>query len=91
MNRNALLTTAVLFCLATSALAGDKKQNAQPQSQETRQTQRAGSDADTSVDHTASTKSDCPEKKHSKRKHQQSEPERDSQVPQNQVEYGGGG
>ena len=33
MKRNAFLITAVLFCLATSALAAENKQDAQPQPQ----------------------------------------------------------
>lgn len=93
--RNALLITAALFCLATSALAADEKQNAQPQPNQTEQTQMARNDADGSMDHASSAKSDCMPKagKHSKPKknEQQDDPEGDPQASQNQVEFGGGG
>jgi hypothetical protein len=89
MKHNTFLITAALFCLATSALAADKKENAQPQPQQTEQTQMASSDADAS---NTSAKSGCPDKpqKHAKHK-KQTQPWDESQVPKNQVEYGGGG
>jgi len=91
--RNAFLITAVLFSLATAATAAEQKKNAQPQSQQTEQTQVARYDADGSMDHAASTKSDCmPAKgKHSQPKNRQDNSEGDPQASQNQVEYGGAG
>ena len=91
--RNALLITAALSCLATSALAADEKRNAQPQSKQAEQTQMARNDADGSMGHASSTRSDCTPKrgKHSKRKNQQDNWEGNPQASQNQVEYGGGG
>jgi hypothetical protein len=93
--RNAFLITAAVFCLATSALASDKKQNAPPQSKQTEHVQLASNDADGSMDHASSAKSDCMPKagKHSKPKKnkQQDNPGEDSQASQNQVEFGGGG
>ncbi|HYN15305.1 MAG TPA: hypothetical protein VES66_05895 [Terriglobales bacterium] len=91
--RNALLITAALFCLATSALAADEKQNAQPQSKQTEQTQMARNDADGSMDHASSAKSDCMPKagKQSQPKNRQDNSEGDPQASQNQVEYGGAG
>jgi len=91
--RNMFLITAVLFWLATAAVAADQNKDAQQQSQPTEQTQMARNDADGSMDHAASAKSECPPEteKHSQRKRQQDDPEGDPQASQNQVEYGGGG
>jgi hypothetical protein len=91
--RNTFLITAVLFCLATAALAADQKKDAQPQSQSTEQTQMARNNTEGSMDHASSAKSDCAPKpeRHSKWKHQQDDPEGAPQASQNQVEYGGGG
>jgi hypothetical protein len=91
MKRNAILITAALFCLATSALAADEKQNAQPLPQPTEQSQMARTDAQGPMDQASSTKCECATKpqKHAKEKHQQSEPQNDPQAWQ--PEYGGGG
>jgi len=91
--RNAFLITAVLFSLATAATAAEQKKDAQPQSTQTEQTQMARYDADGSMDHASSAKSDCmPAKgKQSKPKHRQDNSEGDPQASQNQVEYGGAG
>ncbi len=93
--RNAFLITAVLFSLAAAATAAEQKKDAQPQSQQNEQVQMARDDADGSMDHASSAKSDCMPKagKHSKPKKnkQQDEPEGDPQASQNQAEYGGGG
>jgi hypothetical protein len=93
MKRNALLITAVLFCLAISALAADQKQNAQPQPQPTEQTQMAHTDAEKSMEPSSSAKSGCAVKpqKHAERKQQRSEPKSEPELWQTQVEYGGGG
>jgi DNA-directed RNA polymerase specialized sigma24 family protein len=37
--RNALLTTAILICLATASIAADQKKDTQPQCKQTQQTQ----------------------------------------------------
>ncbi len=93
--RNALVTTAILFCLATAAVAGDQKQDAQLQSRQTKQTQMARNDANRSMDHASSAQSDCMPKagKDSapRKNKQQDDPEGDPQASQNQVEFGGGG
>jgi len=90
VKQHAFAITVALFCLAAFASATDAKQSAQavPQSQ----TQITG-ESGAPTDQPSSVKSDCSGKpKHSKRKHQQSNNlEPDSQVPPNQVEYGGGG
>jgi len=91
--RNTFLITAVLFWVATAAVAADQKKDAQQQSPQTEQTQMARSNAAGSMDHASSAKSDDVHRqgKHSKRKNEQSKPEGDPQASQNQVEYGGGG
>jgi len=91
--RNTFLITAVLFSMATAALAADRKNVAQPESQQAEQTQMARNDADGSMDQATSTKSNCPTKrqKHSQRKNQQDDRQGDPQGSQNQVEYGGAG
>jgi hypothetical protein len=91
MKQNALLITAALFCLATSALAGDKKQNSQPQPQPTQQSQMAQSSADGSKDQASSAQTDYPVKpqKHAKRKPQPSDPQSDPELWLRL--YGGGG
>jgi len=91
--RNTLVTAALLFSLATAAMASDKKKDVQPQSQPTEQTQVARYDADGSMDYAPSKKSDRMPKpgKQSKPKNLQDDLEGDPQASQNQVEYGGGG
>ena len=92
--RNTLLIAAVLFSMATAALAADRKNVAPPESQQVEQTpQMARNDADGSMDRATSTKSNCPTKrqKHSQRKNQQDDRQGDPQGSQNQVEYGGAG
>jgi len=86
------LITAVLFCVATAALAVGHKKDAQPQSKQAEPTQMARNDADGSMDHVSAAKSGDAHKrgKHSKRRIQQGDPEGDFQASQNQVEYGGG-
>ena len=92
MKRNAFLITAALFCLATSALAADGKQNAQPQPQPTEQSQMAQTGAEAPKDQTSPAKNDCPvkPKKHSKQKQQRTEPQSDLELWQSQLLYGGG-
>ncbi len=55
--------------------------------------QMARNDADGSMDHPVSAKTECPPKtkKYSHRKRQQDDPKGDPQAPENRVEYGGGG
>jgi len=91
--RNTFLIAAVLFSMATAALAADRKNVAPPESQQVEQTQMARNDADGSMDRATSTKSNCPTKrqKHSQRKNQQDDRQGDPQGSQNQVEYGGAG
>lgn len=91
--RNAFLIIAVLFSLATAATAAEQKKEAQPQSKQTEQTQVARYDADGSMDHASSTRSDCPPApgEQSQSKNRQDNLEGDPQASQNQVEYGGGG
>jgi Ni/Co efflux regulator RcnB len=89
--RNALLTTAVVFCLATASMAADQKKDAQAQSKQTQQTQLAHNDADRSMDHASSVKSDCVPKSEEQSRDLQDGPKGDPEGPQNQVEYGGGG
>ena len=91
MKRNALLMTAALFCLATSALAADGK-NAQPQPQQTEQSQMARIAAEGSKDHASPAKSDSTAKpnKQSKQKHQRTESQSDLELWQSQLIYGGG-
>lgn len=91
--RNTFLIAAVLFSMATAALAADRKNVAQPESQQVEQTQLARNDADGSMDHASSKKSECPPKrqKHSQRKNQPDDRQGDPQGSQNQVEYGGAG
>lgn len=91
--RNAVLTIAILFCLARVGTAADQKKSAQPQSKQTEQTQVARRDDGDSMDHASSAKSDCMRKpgKQSKPKNAQDSPQGDPQAAQNQVEYGGGG
>lgn len=94
MKRNPFLITAVLFCLATAATAADQKKNdAQPQSKQTEQTEVARNDAGGPMDHASSTKSNCLPKagQPSQPKNLQDDPEGDPQASQNEVEYGGGG
>jgi len=88
--RNAIATTAILFSLATAALAADGKKDARPQSQRTEQTQVARYDADGSMDY-ASEKSARMPKPGEQSKDLQNHPEGDPQASQNQVEYGGAG
>jgi hypothetical protein len=94
MTRSSFLITAVLFCLATAAMAADQKnKDAQPQSSQTEQIQVARKDASGSMDTDASISSDCVTKT-SPRTNQnsaQDDSEGDPAAPQNQVEYGGGG
>jgi len=92
--RNGLLITAALFCLATSVLAANDQQNAQPQSKQAEHTQMARYDAEGSMDQ-ASAQSNCmpttgQNSKPSKNK-QQDDPEGDPHASQNRVEYGGAG
>lgn len=91
--RNTFLIAAVLFSMATAALAADRKNVAQPESQQVEQTQMARNDADGSMDHASSKKSECPPKrqKHSQRNNQRDDRQGDPQGSQNQVEYGGAG
>lgn len=75
-----------------NAVRFQDKQNVPAQSQQPTQTQLVGSAANLPADHPSSAKSDCNGKqKHAKQKHEQSDCDRDYQIPQNQVEYGGGG
>jgi Ni/Co efflux regulator RcnB len=89
--RNALLTTALLFCLATASMAADQKKAAQAESKQTQQTQMARNDADRSMDHASSVKGDCVPQSGGQFKDLQDRPEGDPEAPQNPVEYGGGG
>jgi len=91
--RNTFLMTAVLFSMATAALAAGRKNVAQPDSQQAEQTQMARNDADESMDQATSPKNNCSTKrqKHSQRKNQQDYRQGDPQGSQNQVEYGGAG
>ena len=91
--RNTLVTTALLFSLATAAMASDKKKDVQSQSQPSEQTQVARYDADGSKNYASSTKSDCVPApgKQSQPKNRQDNSEGDPQASQNQVEYGGAG
>ncbi len=91
--RNTFLITAVLFWLATAAVAADQNKDVQQQSQPAEQAQMARNDAGGSTEHPASPKTECPPttKKYPQREHQQDGLEGDPQAPQNQVEYGGGG
>lgn len=94
MKQNAFIIAAALFCLSAFASATDAKQSAQGQAQQPTQSQLVDSAANAPTDQASSAKSNCTEKqKHSKRKHQQSDAERDYQIQQDpaQVEYGGGG
>ena len=93
MKRNAFLITAVLFCFASLAVAGEqKKQSAPKPQQEVQQTEMARNDADAHMDGNFSSKNDCGCKgEKSKMKHMQEDPEGDPQASQNQVEYGGAG
>lgn len=87
--RNALLITAALFCLTTSALAGEGKNNSQPQPKQAEQVQMASNKAEGSM-----SKSDCMPKagKQSKKRNKpRGDWEGDTQASQNQVEYGGAG
>ena len=92
MKRNAFLITAALFCLATSALAGEEIKHAQPQPQPTEQTQTAQPGAEAPKDQDSSAKCDCPvkPKKHAKQKQQHTERQVDPDLLQNQKLYGGG-
>ena len=94
MKRNALLITATLFCLATSALAADGKQNQQPQPQssQTGQAQTPQGGVEGSKDQVSSAQSDCKvkPKKHAKQKQQQNESQSDLELWQSQLIYGGG-
>ena len=92
--RSTFLTTAILLCLGTAAVAADQNKDAQEQSQQAEQTQMAHYyEADKSMDHASSAKTHNAHKHgtHSKRNNQRSKPEGDPQASQNQVEYGGGG
>jgi len=93
MKRNAFLMTAVLFCLATTAVAADQKKDAQPQSKQTEQTQVARNDTSGPMGHASVTKDDCTQKpaRQPKVSNMHDDPEGDPQASQNQVEYGGGG
>ena len=89
--RNALFTTAILFCLATASMAAEKK-DAQTQSKQTQHTDAAYNDAGgTSTDYACSQKSDCMPKPGRQSDNLQNDPEGDPQASQNQVEYGGAG
>src|SRR5579862_1037426 len=92
VKQQTFLITAMLLCLSMLASATDAKQNAQGRSQQPTQTRISGSTADPSTDQVSPAKSDCTRKqKHAKQKHEHSDSDRDYQIPQNQVEYGGGG
>ena len=89
--RNTLVTTALLFSLATAAMASDKKKDVQSQSQPSEQTQVARYDADRSKNYASSAKSDRMPKPGKQSKDLQKDSEGDPQASQNQVEYGGAG
>jgi len=91
--RKPFLITAVLFCLATAALATDHKKDAEPQRNQTEQNQKARNDLDGSMNHVFPAKSDDTHKrgKYSNRRNQQDALKGDPQASQNQVEYGGAG
>jgi hypothetical protein len=89
--RNALLTTAIVFCLAMASMAADQKKDAQAESKQTPQTQMAPSDADKSMDYASSVNGDCMPLSGGHFKDLQDRPEGDPEAPQNQVEYGSGG
>jgi uncharacterized protein YfaQ (DUF2300 family) len=94
MKRTVLIITAALFCLSAFAFATDAKQSAQVQAQQPTQSQLVDSGANPPTDQASSAQANCTGKqKHAKRKHQQSDAERDYHVQQDpaQVEYGGGG
>jgi hypothetical protein len=96
VKQKVLIITAALFCLSAFASATDAKQSAQAQaqSQQPTQGQLVDSGANAPTDQASSAKANCTGKqKHSKRKPQQSDAERDYQIQQDpaQVEYGGGG
>jgi hypothetical protein len=91
--RNTCLITVVLFSMATAAFAADRKNVAQPESQQAEQTGMARNGADGSMEQATSTKSNCTPKrqKQSQRKNQKDDRQGDPQGSQNQVEYGGAG
>jgi hypothetical protein len=89
--QNALLTTALLFCLATAGMAADQKKDAQAESKQTQQTQTARNDADKAMDYASSVKGDGMPQSGGQFKDLPDRPEGDPEAPQNQVEYGGGG
>ena len=91
MNRNTLMV-AVVFCLATAALAADQKKNSQPQPKSIEQTELAQEHAQSSFDYASSARSDCdPKTGKESGKNEVHASEGDPQTSQNQVEYGGGG
>jgi hypothetical protein len=92
MKRNAFLITAVLFCFANFATAGEQKKDSPPQSKQGEQVEKARNDAGASRVY-ASAKSECVPNPTSelKLKNTQGDLEGDPQASQNEVEYGGGG
>jgi hypothetical protein len=87
--RNSLLTAAVLFCLATAAMADNQKKDGEAQTKKAEQTQMARNEADRSKDYAFSVKNCVSESGESRSL--QDNAEGDPAAPQNQVEYGGGG
>jgi hypothetical protein len=84
MKRNALLMTALLFCLATSAFAADGKHDSQPQP--TEQTQMA--QTQTSQDQTTTNKDCATKSKKAKQKSQRHDAQPDLELWQSQLIYG---
>jgi hypothetical protein len=93
MRRHGLFLSTAALCLTISAMASDGKQNAQPGPSQIVQTNAGSNAADGSNGQTSSARRDCKDKapKRSKRERDRSGSAANSQIPQNQVEYGGGG
>ena len=94
MKRNAVLVTAVLFCLAVFATASEHKKESAPQSQNApQQNEMYGQYAEVRMDDNAAAKAECAPQAEPKStsSDMQEDPEGDSQASQNQAEYGGAG
>ena len=93
MKRLALLMTVGMLCLVGSAVAADQEQKEQQGAPQAIQSSAAAKAAEGPNEQTAAARSDCKGKasKRSKRHRDQSGSAVESQVPQYQVEYGGGG
>ena len=89
--RNALLTIAIVFCLATASRAAGQKKSAQLQPKQSQQNQMARKDSDGSMEYASSATSGCTPTSGKQLKPNPADPEGDPQAAQNQVEYGGAG